>query len=571
MNRGNRILFFLCVFGVFVGGFLMQAACAQEKKDRELWKKLKEKEKKHVRSTAFQRATRLYEKNRSTFRTDRYQTLCEEREEAMTRCRKAFEKIIKWINNGDRRIQDGSMNGLKVRPVKADRDSVNFSVVDGDGGFEKKWRDLVDRVPLTDFLRVVRLTETELFRLSTWAIHAGHENRGKKLLVRAYNMTEDIHGNLFEYLAMLDETSVPDGGYKVNEKGTDFVRVDREDSDQRLPARPMKKNKKSNDENNGSGDKKKNTAHSKEAHLKHIDALGKKYAPNGDLTITREGALDEGGRPWSNPWSLSTKHYNVDCSISKKATGEVGLLMEILYYNYADAFQLPYEELPTQPMDVKIPKNRAQFNKIRQVSDGTRGWFSPVKELLCIPYQYDNKMWNTAKVIMHEGGHQFVYYAFESDPPSWLNEAIAEYFRAAHFARGSDGGVCRHPECGYKVDKSKSPFPLHFGGILEKRLDVALHELSNYSLKRLLTLDPNRARPGYNVGWSFVHAMAYAENRKYNTNLRKFVRWFQSNDASGKSKVELFKETFKGYTMSEVEKDWKSYIRGLTTGDAYPK
>ncbi len=141
-----------------------------------------------------------------------------------------------------------------------------------------------------------------------------------------------------------------------------------------------------------------------------------------------------------NPWTVETNHYIVKTDISRKASGEIALIMEMFFNAFvqSDIFQIDrmsYEKLP-----VIVPKNRTEFleilakNGIERVRSHIKGYYIGKSEdrkmLAYYFYSKDTKLHN---MLLSVGTRQFLDLVMKSEVPAWLEEGLVMYFETSRF------------------------------------------------------------------------------------------------------------------------------------------
>lgn len=283
-------------------------------------------------------------------------------------------------------------------------------------------------------------------------------------------------------------------------------------------------------------------------HIQRLKNLGQDVLSDGTLSINHPGAVS-GNRLWNNPWTFSSTHYNVKTTISPRAAKEVAFVMELINYNYRKLFDLQDKYIPK--MDVLIPRNKAQYKHIRGKSQKSSvvsgGYFHPIDEELVVYYQHRNNNWNTARILLHEGTHQFFYLSAQTELPAWLNEGLAEYMRAARF---------------------KSYTNLKLGEVspvknsLKRVKKWMKHGLERKLKFKTLINAKQLKRAGYDLAWSLVHFLLHGKRGRYASRFKQYVRSFLTFSKQPKSPRDRFRTYFRN--RNRLKQDWKTHVQSLS-------
>ncbi len=146
--------------------------------------------------------------------------------------------------------------------------------------------------------------------------------------------------------------------------------------------------------------------------------------------------------------------------------------------------------------------------------------------------------------IIHEAFHQYVDF-FVPDCPYWFNEGMAEYFGCA------------------QVDRKKKKIPL--GAVAEDRLVViqeAIKTGSYVPLPRLLQMSGDafmvQADLLYPQSWSLCHFLIHGHPKG-----KKAIQAYFKCLVDGKDGQTSFAEVFKNADLTELETQWKEYVKTL--------
>lgn len=277
---------------------------------------------------------------------------------------------------------------------------------------------------------------------------------------------------------------------------------------------------------------------------KQIKKLAQSYVPNGNLTIMNPGAIRQ-GRNIKNPWTLETSHYKIRTDISRKATGEIALIMELLFHSFIQSPVFNVNERNLDKLTVEVPKNRTEFVQLvspyTKVSKQVRGlYLKGTRNNKLVAYYFHSNRMKLNNVLLHEGTHQFIDLVTRSRLPIWLEEGLATYFEFSRFQNMKlvEGAL----------NKSRLR---NVRALLRQDKALALSELMRLSNKQF------QARH-YAQVWSFIHFLIHSNDGKFISKLRKYFSVYKQPGVK-QDPVQLFKKIFKVHP-DKFQPYWKRYV-----------
>jgi Tfp pilus assembly protein PilF len=242
------------------------------------------------------------------------------------------------------------------------------------------------------------------------------------------------------------------------------------------------------------------------------------------------------------------------------AHNELGHLMDKVYKAYSTVFRIKKDKALVFPMVVFATESEyLRFSReLGYEGEGAAGYYAPdLKALIVYNIEGGKKRGSisieTMDTLFHEGFHQFLDLYLD-DAPTWFDEGFAEYFGPSYLVgkkRLQVGVVVRHSE----------EFETRYEVI--KRAMGPRTGLRPLPLREMMFLDqegferPNRVDLNYAQAWSMIHfLLSFEQGKKL---LKRYFRILRG----GGSRVEAFEGTFGRLNLEELERGWRSYVKGL--------
>lgn len=144
------------------------------------------------------------------------------------------------------------------------------------------------------------------------------------------------------------------------------------------------------------------------------------------------------------------------------------------------------------------------------------------------------------RTVRHEGWHQFLDSIMD-DPPTWLNEGLAEYFEIAERRGGRFTSAEVHWNHVSFLRKTK-------GGMPKLATLVSLDRAAFYGNPQLY----------YAQGWAVVHFLRHSTKQ----NRRVFDDVFEALQ-DNVSSTQAFTQALGKRTMNELDREFRAYISAL--------
>ncbi|MFN0205754.1 MAG: tetratricopeptide repeat protein [Planctomycetota bacterium] len=218
---------------------------------------------------------------------------------------------------------------------------------------------------------------------------------------------------------------------------------------------------------------------------------------------------------FADGWKFETKHFTFQGNCPKPILDDLASLLEE-YYEYMNKhIGMKASAAAKKKMLVQVYRDSEDYQKSGGAPGGTAGYFSDMQETLNFYYVFDDESF-TRYVMLHEGTHLLTYLANPKfEPPSWINEGMAEYFGSA------------------RVTGERGKRKMEPGQLLDNRL-LLLQEMEKeryIPLDKWLAYSSSYAETSNNKGnvyehyaywWGFCHFAC--TNKKYS---QKFFAYFR--------------------------------------------
>lgn len=268
-------------------------------------------------------------------------------------------------------------------------------------------------------------------------------------------------------------------------------------------------------------------------------------------------------REWVNRYKLETKNFAFEYTIDPDVMQRYADMLEVYYANFTKEWGIS-KPPKLGKLKVCFYHDGPTFHEVGGAPQGVIGYFRFVQpwELNFYYDRLDEAL--TQDVLFHEANHyltqlidtKFVY-------PSWVNESLAEYYGASEW----DG------------DAKK----MKLGHLQEGRLAViqdAARQNEWQKLEELIRLEQRMFdATHYAWGWSLVHFLI--TNPKTGDAFKKFylglardnsikrVPYFRDfKQVEPDEQIRAFKKYMNVKELSDLEKTWHDYVRGLKAASA---
>lgn len=283
---------------------------------------------------------------------------------------------------------------------------------------------------------------------------------------------------------------------------------------------------------------------------RQIQRLAKKYLPDRNFTIMKRGAI-KGSRTMDNPWEVETIHYTVKTDISRKATGEIALLMELLYDSLLRSSFFPDKNYDFGRLSVVVTKNRGEFTDRapgENLGSDVRGSFTTGTEQPAVYSYYftSGKKRKLHNVLLYYGTRQFLQLTSNS-LPQWLEEGFSRLYEFSAFRDMQliPGKISRHylhTLIGELRFEDAGPYDF-----LEPFPDLIRMDDTFVS-------EENAAQM-----WGLVHFLAHWNDGKLADPLAKHVQHYRNTKEVKRGPIQLFQEHF-GFHPEELRTPWEQHI-----------
>jgi tetratricopeptide (TPR) repeat protein len=260
------------------------------------------------------------------------------------------------------------------------------------------------------------------------------------------------------------------------------------------------------------------------------------------LEATRALALKRVyGPDWPRVFDYKTTNYHVLSDIDQKTCYRAARILEDAYRQYR--------------VHLKWVK-RAEAGRFRvYLFSGREGYLNYTKDVLGVSptrsaglysrFLKQLLIWNAPqrdammRTVRHEGFHQY-FDRIVSDPPSWINEGLAEYFEAADYQNGRwNTGLVRRDH----LDRLKRGAP-------------PLGDLVKLPPK---TFYGRKALRNYAQAWAFVHFLLHGPK----ANQRLFDRLLEALQSEGDRAATGVKKILNAGTLQALEPAFRAYLERL--------
>lgn len=286
--------------------------------------------------------------------------------------------------------------------------------------------------------------------------------------------------------------------------------------------------------------------------LREVDAA-LKASPDDSIVkkIHRNLTRAAAGPPWrkDKTFARETDHYVVKTDISDKAAAFYAMHLEAIRRLYTE--KLGFKPEGKEKARVYLFETKEGYMTYAELStddrpEFTSGYYHPhYRELLL----YDDlKREQSLRVLYHEGFHQFLHQILPK-PPYWFNEGVAEFFGASKVEGGQVTATGLVQEG--RLDNVRA--------MLEMKTSKPFAEIINAPPREFYGGGPEEISLRYAQAWSMVHFLFRFENGKYLPLLRDYYKSLREGAGQG----DAFKAAFAKANLTQMEKEWKEYVKKL--------
>lgn len=275
-----------------------------------------------------------------------------------------------------------------------------------------------------------------------------------------------------------------------------------------------------------------------------LNAASRGIGPSKEIDVLRKLLVKSTRGPnWTRTYQHRSAHYIVYSDIDRRVCTDAAKVLEDAYRLYN--VHLKRAAPNTRRFRVYLFSGQAGFlahcrDALGASPVNAAGVYSPVLRQLLI--------WNLPdrdammRTVRHEGFHQY-FHRVLNDPPTWLNEGLAEYYETADYRNGRwHTGLVRSdfvaallaPEKGATTD----------------------------SVEDLIRLTPrrfySRANRTYPLAWAFVHFLLHGP-RQY----RHLVDLAFQGDKQGRPGDKALQHALQKLDLNAVDEQFRSYLQTL--------
>lgn len=297
-------------------------------------------------------------------------------------------------------------------------------------------------------------------------------------------------------------------------------------------------------------------AQRKRMRKKQIQRLSEKYLSEGTFSILDDGAI-KGARDMDNPWQVETSHYLVKTDISKRASGEIALLMELLYDALLRSPFFPDRDYKFDRMKVVVTKNQGelqeQLPQLRNMDD--RGTYrDEMDEPKVYAHYFVGKHEKLHNVLWLNGTKQFLDKILKIHP-QWFYEGFSRVFAystlktSRRAMRMVPGALPRHhlevlwDHIRWEDRGERYRFLQPFSELIRMNNDF----ISSDDEAQL---------------WGVMHFLLNWKNGKLVGKMSEYIGYLHGKDKIKRDQVQLFQQMF-GFHPKQLRVPWEQYIFAL--------
>ena len=255
---------------------------------------------------------------------------------------------------------------------------------------------------------------------------------------------------------------------------------------------------------------------------------------------------------------IKTRQYHVFATKKdKKMATVLAMYMDLIYKFYQKKFKM--DEKVYGRFMVHLHPSESSFRSTTK-SSTSFAYFSAHRRALvgytkAFKQPKDEKDYAIRLIhtFFHEGFHQFISY-YVPNPPTWLNEGMAEIFEAVVF-RGKK----------LYENKNLSNYNLRWlKEYMKQGQTTSLKELVYMTQKELY--NPSKINMHYAQCWGIIHFLAFGSSKN-----KKFYQDIIQELKDGADRIEAIDKVFAKVDWGRFEKNYAIYINRLKTTKAESK
>lgn len=286
------------------------------------------------------------------------------------------------------------------------------------------------------------------------------------------------------------------------------------------------------------------------------EGLFKNWGIDLDIEAFNQKALDD----WKSRFGeeaidIKTKQYHVFATKKdKKIATVIAVYMDLIYKFYQKKFKM--DESVYGRFMVKLHPSESSFRSTTRSSTSFAYFSAHQRSLVGYTKKFkapkDEKDYAIRLIhtFFHEGFHQFISY-YVPNPPTWLNEGMAEIFEAVVF-KGKRLYENRNLS-NYNLRWLQEYFKQNKTTPLKKLIYMTQKEL----------YDPSRINMHYAQCWGLIHFLAFGSSKN-----KKFYKDIIQELKNGADRVEAIDRVFAKVDWDLFEKNYKRYLLSLKTTKA---
>ncbi|MHC4662026.1 MAG: DUF1570 domain-containing protein [Planctomycetota bacterium] len=280
-----------------------------------------------------------------------------------------------------------------------------------------------------------------------------------------------------------------------------------------------------------------------------------------DEKVLKEFFKETDGVPWPSRFTSRSRHYEVNCNVSKEAANTYSKVLEALFKRYSKIFAAlnPKQD---RPCTVNIHRNYDEFRQTYGAPPGAGGRYEYGKNRIVAFHGYMGPTsLSTFQILAHEGTHQFQDLFIKGNNsafPVWVIEGMAVVFESSI------------------IDPKKGTVELvGLTDVRVKQLQEAVQKGTHVTLKQMLET-PQTGFTGsqYNTAGTFTWWLLKDSNeKKYKQLYEKYLLQlvdkarrtgrrgggFPADDGSFAKLV----DEILGKSIQDLEQEWQKYVLGL--------
>ncbi len=252
------------------------------------------------------------------------------------------------------------------------------------------------------------------------------------------------------------------------------------------------------------------------------------------------------GPGWAKTYTAETDDYSVLTSVSQEYAQQIAFHAKMIRRAYDQVFT--NIEKPNRKFPIWVYSDREAFLKAGS-PPMSAGYYSPLFRKLVL---YRNpKLDETLRTLYHEALHQYLHDYLDA-APQWFNEGLGDYFGAYKYAQQSkEKKMLSRPNSGRLR---------YIQGAINAGITPPASSLMLMSQQEMY--NPRMIGVHYCQAWAMVYFMVEGPNPNY----KKALMLYFKELTKGKDIQEAYDATFGKINMDRFDKDWKGYIKDLSSG-----